>query len=140
MQQALFDPAPKVDADRAHVAHDLARRFLEGEIDALLTAPAGRIGKMRGNAGLAGPGGAGHQQAATAEIALAAEHAVEFGNAGGDDVPRRRVIQIDRGDRQDGDALLVDQERIFVGAVGGAAILHDAQAAGGDLVGDPLVE
>ena len=29
---------------------------------------------------------------------------------------------------------------IFVGAVGGAAVLHDAHAAGGNLVGDAMVE
>ena len=38
------------------------------------------------------------------------------------------------------DALLVDQEGIFVGPVGAAAILHDAQSPGGDLVDHPMVE
>src|SRR4051794_763554 len=90
VQQILLDPASKVYADRVHIARDLARRFLEGEIDALFPAPAGCIGKMRGNAGFASPGGAGHQQAATTKIALAAEHAVQFWDTGGDYVPRRR--------------------------------------------------
>ena len=35
---------------------------------------------------------------------------------------------------------LVDQERILVGAVRGAAVLDDAQAAGRDLLVDPVVE
>ena len=36
--------------------------------------------------------------------------------------------------------LLVDQERVLVGAVRRAAVLHDAQPARGDLVVDPVVE
>ena len=35
---------------------------------------------------------------------------------------------------------LVDQERIFVGAMLGAAVFHDAHAAGGNLVLDAMVE
>ena len=36
--------------------------------------------------------------------------------------------------------LFADQERVLVGAVGGAAVFHDAQAPGGDLLGDAVVE
>ena len=52
----------------------------------------------------------------------------------------RIVAEARRGDRQDGDALLVDEEGVFVGAVRRAAILDDAQPARGDLVDDPVVE
>ena len=49
-------------------------------------------------------------------------------------------MQAHRRDRQHRESALVDQERIFVGAVAAAAILHDAQAAGGDLVGNTMIE
>ena len=52
----------------------------------------------------------------------------------------RVVTEARRGDGQDGDALLVDEEGVFVGAVRRAAILDDAQPARGDLVDDPVVE
>ena len=44
----------EVEADGAHVAHDLARRLLEGEVEAALAAPAGGVGEVGGQAGLAG--------------------------------------------------------------------------------------
>jgi hypothetical protein len=50
------------------------------------------------------------------------------------------VLEPRRGDRQHLDAALVDEERILVGTVGGAAVLDDAQAPGGDLPDDPVVE
>ena len=49
-------------------------------------------------------------------------------------------MQADGGDRQNGEAVLVDEERVFVGAVRGAAILDDAKAARGNLVDEPVVE
>ena len=49
-------------------------------------------------------------------------------------------LEAGRGDRQDGDAVLVDQERVLVGAVRRAAVLDDPQPAGGDLVVHPVVE
>ena len=50
------------------------------------------------------------------------------------------MIQPQRGDRQHADALLVDQEGIFVGAVGRAAIFHHPQPPGGELVVDAVVQ
>jgi hypothetical protein len=50
------------------------------------------------------------------------------------------VVEPDRGDGQDVEAALVDEEGVFVGAVVGAAVLDDAEPAGGDLFGDPVVE
>ena len=50
------------------------------------------------------------------------------------------MAQAHRRDRQHRKSLLVDDERILVGAVAAAAILHDPQAAGGDLIGDAMVE
>src|SRR5258706_8044985 len=50
------------------------------------------------------------------------------------------MIQSHRGDWQHRDAILADQERIFIGAMEGAAIFDDAQTARGDLVDDKVIE
>src|ERR1700751_1709789 len=82
MQQALVSPACEVDPDGLHVARDLVGRLFEGEIDAPFAAPAGGVGEMRGNAGLAASGGAGYQQGATTKMDVDREHGVQFGDAG----------------------------------------------------------
>ena len=53
---------------------------------------------------------------------------------------QRRVFQAERGDGQNGDPVLVDQERILVGAVRGAAIFDDPQAPGRQIVDDAMIE
>ena len=79
-----IDPALQVDADRAHVAHQLRRRLLEREVQAALAASAAwPRAKARGQRGLAGAGGAGEQHRAAAEVARAAEHGVEPRHAAG---------------------------------------------------------
>ena len=50
------------------------------------------------------------------------------------------MLQRHRGHRQHADAVGIDQERILVRAVVGAAVLDDAQAAGRDLIVDAVVE
>ncbi len=140
LQQPLADPRLEVDADRAHVADDLPGRFLEREIQAALAAAAGRIHEMRRHAGLAGAGRAGHQDAAPAIEALAAHHAVQPVDAGRDAFGGRRMVQAQRGDRQDGDAVLIDEERILVRAVRRSPVLDDAQAPGRDLLPDAMVQ
>ncbi len=89
---------------------------------------------------LAGAGGARDQHAAAAKVARAAEHVVEPGDAGRDALVAGRVLQAERGDRQHRDAVLVDQERVLVGAVRRAAVLDDAQPARRDLLVDAVVE
>ena len=61
----------------AHVADDLALRFLKGEVYGLLASRAGGIGKGGGEADLARSCRARQQHAAAPVIALAAEHGVE---------------------------------------------------------------
>ena len=139
-QQALLQPGRQVEADGAHVADHLAFRLLEGEVQAALAAAAGGVGEVRRQAGLAGARRAGDEHAAAAVDPRAAEHGVEPGDAGGDPLVGRLVLQAQRGDRQDGDAGLVDQERVLVGAVDRAAVLDDAQPAGRELLGDAVVE
>ena len=51
-----------------------------------------------------------------------------------------RVDELQRRDRQHGNAASIDQERIFVGAVARAAVLDDAQPARRDLIVDAMVE
>ena len=50
------------------------------------------------------------------------------------------MIQSQRGDRQHRDAPLVDDERVLVGAVGGAAVLDHAQPPRRDLLVHPMVQ
>ena len=80
-QQAGIDVPAEIEADRAHVAHDLGRGFLEGEVDAAFAAPARRIREMRGEDGLAGAGRARDEHARSAIIAADAEHGVDAGDA-----------------------------------------------------------
>ena len=136
----FFEPGRQVQADGAHVADELALRLLEGEVQAALAAAAGGVGEVGGQARLAGARRSGDEHAAAAVDPRAAEHGVEPGDAGGDPLVGRLVLQAQRGDRQDGDAVLVDQEGVLVGAVGGAAVLDDAQPAGRELLGDAVVE
>src|SRR5207245_7708771 len=71
---------------------------------------------------------------------LAAEHGVKAGNASRDSLIAHLVLEPDRGKGQDVEAFFVDQERVFVRAVGGAAIFHDPQAARGNLVEDTMIQ
>ena len=129
----------EVEPDRAHVADDLLRRLFEGEIQGALAAPAGLGGEMGSDAGLSGSGRAGDQDAGAA-VQPSIEHRIEAGHTGRDPVRRNRVIEPQRGDREHVDALVVDQERIFVGAVNAAAVLDDPQPAGRDLVDHPMIQ
>ena len=68
------------------------------------------------------------------------EHGVEPRNAGRDTLVGCHLAQADRGDRKDRDAVLVDQERIFIGAMQAAAVFDDAQPSGRMLLGDAMVQ
>ena len=50
------------------------------------------------------------------------------------------MLERERGHRQHADAVLVDEERILIGAVMRAAILDDAETAGRDLVEHTVIE
>ena len=73
-------------------------------------------------------------------VAFAAQHGVEAVDAGGDALLADRVVQAQRADRQDGQAVLVDHGRVFVRAVSRAAVFDDAQTAGGHLAEDAVIE
>ena len=139
-QQPLANPLVQVEADRGHVPDDLGRRFLEGQVEAALAPAADAVGEGGGEAGLARAGGAGDQDAAAAIVALAAQHRVQAFDAGRDALAADAVVQAQRADRQDAQAVLVDHGRVLVGAVGRAAVFDDAQPAGGDLVDHAMVQ
>src|SRR4030095_1011891 len=73
LQEATVDPLLEVDPDRPHVADDLRGRLLEQELEASLPAPARGVHEMRGDARLAGTGGARDEDGAAPEIARALE-------------------------------------------------------------------
>ena len=50
------------------------------------------------------------------------------------------MVEAEGCHRQDGEARLFDEEGVLVRAVGGAAVLDDAEPPGGDLLPDPEVE
>ncbi len=50
------------------------------------------------------------------------------------------MLQPQRSDRQHRNPLLVDEERILVGAVDRSAVLDDSQPAGGELLADAMVQ
>ena len=138
-QQARLDPRPQVEPDRAHVAQHLFRRLLEQDQQRLLTALAGRIHHVRAERGLARARGPAHHEGRPAEHA-AAQHVVEAGDARRDPLLGGLVVERDRRDRQHGEATRGDQEGVLVGAVRRPAVLDHAEAAGGDLRADPMVE
>ena len=116
-------------------------RLLEGEVQAALAAAAGGVGEVGGQARLAGAGRAGDEHAAAAVDALARR---AWRRAGG---RRWRSAPRDASCCRPSDVIgrtempcLVDQERVLVGAVDGAAVLDDAQPAGRELLGDAVVE
>ena len=58
LEDATLDPLLEIEADRPHVADHLLGRFLEQEREAALAAPAGGVGEVGEQAGLARAGGA----------------------------------------------------------------------------------
>src|SRR5436190_6530273 len=121
----------QVHADRAHVPHDLAGRLLEREVERLSTGAARGLRKVRGQGALPRPGRAADQNGRTLVIPTA-EHLIELFLTRGDALAGDLVVETGRGDRQDIDPVLVDEERVLVGAMGRAAVLDDAQATRGD--------
>ncbi len=95
---------------------------------------------MRRQAGFPGAGRSGHQNAAAAKVAFAAEHRVQRGNARGDPLVGRGMLQVHRGHRQHGNAVVLNQEGILVGPVRRAAVLDDAQTPRQNRFGDLVVE
>ena len=87
-----------------------------------------------------GTGRARNQNRAAAIKSFAAQHRIQARNSAGNAFIAHLMLQTERGDRQNAETILVNQERIFVGAVRGAAIFDDAQTASGNLIRYPVVE
>src|ERR1700679_208992 len=56
LQKVFLRPLFQVQADRSHIANQLARRFLERKIEATLAAPPSGVNKVRRETSLAGSG------------------------------------------------------------------------------------
>ena len=95
---------------------------------------------MRGDAGLAGAGAAAEQDARSLEIAFAFKHGVEARDAGRHALARGDLGEAERRHRQHGEAVAVDQEGIFIGAMGRAAIFDHPQPPRGGLLDDAVIE
>ncbi len=50
------------------------------------------------------------------------------------------MLERQRGDREDGDPRLADQERVLIGPMQAAAVFDDPQSACGDLFADTVIE
>src|ERR1700761_4961406 len=97
LQEALSNPGLQVDPDRAHVADDLVRRFLKGEVEATFAAPAGRMHVAACERRLPGAGGTRDEHARSAIKSPTFEHAVQPWNAAGNPRGRGVVIQPEAG-------------------------------------------
>jgi hypothetical protein len=75
-------------------------------------------------------GAAGDQDRGCPVVALAADQAVEVGNAGGNESLGCVVVQVDRGDGKKRDASRADGEGIVVETVSGSPVLDDPEPAG----------
>jgi hypothetical protein len=126
MQKAFFDPTPQVDSDGHHIAHELVRGFLKREKHTFLSASAGGVDKMSGQAGFPRARRSRHENAVPPKVALAAEHLVQCWNACGHPIVAGHVCQVHRGHGQNRNAVALDQEWILIHPMGGAPVLHDA--------------
>src|SRR5687768_6751073 len=111
-ERALLDVRLEVDADALHVARQLLRRLLEGEVEAALATPRRLLCKVRRQAGLAGAGGTAHQNRGAAVVALAVEHIVERWDAARQALVADRVVEPHATQWQDRESFLVDDEGV----------------------------
>src|ERR1700694_3235065 len=93
LQEPFADPWLEVDADRTHISEDLLGGLFESEKQGALAAAAGRIHETCRNGGFTRPRGTGCQNAAAPIKTLAAQHAIQPGNAARDSFGRRIVVQ-----------------------------------------------
>ena len=95
---------------------------------------------MRGDGRLAASRHAGNQDAGTFEISFALQHGIEIWNAARNTLGRSVMRQPGGRDRHHGDALLIYDERIFVGAVRGTSIFDKPETTGRQLIFDAIIE
>src|ERR1700686_316463 len=139
-QQPFFHVAVKINSDRTCIPENLVCGFFESDIEAALTTAAGSLGKVARQSRFSAARGAADEDAASAIIALALHHGIEIGDARGDTFARDFMVQGYGSERQNRNAGLIDEEGILIGSVTGSPVLHDAQAAGGYLFLDSVIE
>src|SRR5262249_32163619 len=110
------------------VACYLAERFLEAEVQAALTAATRRVNKLCPQGRFAGTGRSRYQDSAATIITFSTQHGVEARYTCRDACIRNTVLESERCNRQHRNAMLINQERVFIGAVYRPAIFHHAQA------------
>src|SRR5262249_17307 len=116
------------NAYRAHVACDLAERFLKAEKQTAFTSATRRVDKLGPQGRFASPGCARYQDTAPPIVTGPTQHGVEARYACRDAFIRNDVLEFKRRDRQHRNAMLINQEWVFIGAVYGPTVLHHAQA------------
>src|SRR6185503_21352663 len=107
-------PLRKPDPDGGHIAGELLFGFLEREVEAAFPPAAGGFREMRADARLSTPRRTGHEDARASVVAEAAQHGVQGFDAGRDPLLGYGMLEVERGDGDDRDPFLVDQERVFV--------------------------
>src|SRR5262249_11294003 len=106
LQPTLLDPRLEGQTNGAHVAGGLPRGFLEGQVQAALTAPTRGVGEVGSHAALAATRGAADEDSAATVVASAAEHSVQAANTGGDALVTDRVLHVQGRDGQETEAAL----------------------------------
>ena len=138
-QQARLHPASQVQADRAHVADHLIRRFLEQDQQGPLAPRARRIDQVRSQRGLPGARRPADQDGRPPEQA-AGQHRVQPRHAGGDPLAGRAIVERNRRDRRHQKATVRDQERVLAGPVRRPAVLDHLQPPRGNLIPGAVVQ
>ena len=126
LEKPFLDPWFKVKADGAHVADNLILRLFQGKIETSFAPLAGRLGKDCPQTALPRSRRPGYQNAAAPVIPLPSHHHIQAGNPGGYPFAGNLVVQLEGGYGKDGNAFFINQERVFIGAVGGSPVFYDS--------------
>jgi len=92
-EETLLHPLGEIDADGVHVPDDLVGRFLEGKIQASLTAPTGGVGVRRRQTCFACARCTGYKDGAATEEPFPTKHSIQPGDARVDALSGNRVIE-----------------------------------------------
>ena len=137
----FVDPRREIDPARPHVAQHLLRRLLEEEVQAALAAAAGGIDKVSCERRLAGTGRAGEQDGAAAIVASGHRASRRARAARSRRAPRtpdaRSVSDVTGSTPRPPSSMRNGYS--FVPCVR-AAVLHDPEAAGRDLLLHAVIE
>ena len=142
LELSAVDPGLQVDAGRrACCAPSAAATPRRGSTGTARPRRQAASAKCAARLVLPGAGGARDQHRAAAVVPAAGQHLVELGQAARDAVRRgARAAGCSEVTGSTREAVVVDQERVLVGAVVGAAVLDDADPARRNLIVDAVIE